>query len=200
MFTCRIFSCGKRVFAMTSAFSWQTLFAFALFHSVLQGQIMSTLLLRSHSFYCNTLSCILKAIKDVTGDKVETETKSQIKATRLLRHVQERGTIAKRQSPAMPVDLLWTTNSFWRHILKAGCIWGPQWAAALPLLDLNPCVLLGWVTQWGEDKLVLPQLKAPGLASPPTQLRSKSIQVWPFNPIWRVYPTAYSFAHKFFCL
>ena len=91
---------------MTSAFSWQTLFAFALFHSVLQGQIMSTLLLRSRSFYCNTLSCILKAIKDVTGDKVETETKSQIKATRLLRHVQERGTIAKRQSPAMPVDLL----------------------------------------------------------------------------------------------
>ena len=40
MSMCRVFSCvvGKRVFTMTSAFSWQTLLAFALLHFVLQGQ------------------------------------------------------------------------------------------------------------------------------------------------------------------
>ena len=37
---CKVFSCcWRRVFAMTSAFSWQTLLAFALLHSVFQGQI-----------------------------------------------------------------------------------------------------------------------------------------------------------------
>ena len=34
-----LFCCRKRVFAMTSAFSWQNSVAFALLHFVLQGQI-----------------------------------------------------------------------------------------------------------------------------------------------------------------
>ena len=90
----------------------------------------------------------------------------------MLRHVQERGTIAKRQSPAMPVDFLWTVNS---HMLVA---YGAH-SGLLPCLSWTLILVffLGELTSGVKTRWVLPQLKAPGLASPPTQLRSKSIQV-----------------------
>ena len=43
-------------------------------------------------------------------------------------------------------------------------MWSPQWAAALPLLALNPWVLLGELpSEWGEDKLGASTIEGPRL-------------------------------------
>ena len=50
---------------MTSVFSWKTLLAFALLHSILQGQICLLLLVFLYSYFCIPVPYGMQDEKDI---------------------------------------------------------------------------------------------------------------------------------------